>query len=881
MLTLKDNKNVRRLLFWILLILVVLLIAFFSSLPFLIRPDYLENLINRSIKDHLAYTTAFDRIRISFFPAPVVYVDNLVLTPQKGADVPLIRSERASFRPSLFSILLGKPTLAHVAIKGANIHYTWRDANFVKTISLEDSSVDLWNIASGKPIRFKLKTKFLSDAENMNLSGTVQTNFERFKVKDLVSKIQVSIDSLELSKLADWWGGPLPFHPDKGKLGFSGQIFKSEGTSNLEIKGTANVNGLVYQIPPKPVTTTPGNYQLRFNTTVDLSTGVLDIKEGSLTAPFGGPFELDGNLNIFTGSLGEILIKTKSLRLEMLPQYILAFERALPVNLGFSGETQLDFFAKGEPELLLINLNVDLTNTNLTYAKYFSKPSSIPLLFKSDIKLAGGRVLRGDFSLEFEQASMKGSLVGLDLVTSIGEATLLTNKFSINGWQKYSPLLRDFELSGDIKVLTSVKGDLNHLAETRVMNNISFDSLQARSSNGAEIKNLSGSFDSGPLDSELKDFKFEIGNSAFFAEGKMFQQPDAKWLIDLRAPKFDVADFALQIRKAAEAMNLTDQNFNWNSVENSVQQFFSPTETIEQLEAQIVFSEKHFLIPKIKFLVFGGTVSGRAAFDQSQEIPTSFLELDIQRLSLSQMQSSKSEPVVDGNLFSYVTLTGQGPFDSGWLDRLKGKGSVSVTNGEFHTLDLLGNLGQIAQLTTLNSFKSGATRFDDIRGDFEIANRKLTTKNTMLVSDDFQIEGQGDMSFEGILNFRLSVYLSPALSQRISPRLGENSRLGPIPVLIVGPVAKPEVHQDPLLITSFLQNLVQEQFSRITSRFNPNRSEPQHQTDAAQSGQANQEQNPLSQNQPKSQESKKLDEQLVQSGFNLLESFLSQKKSSS
>ena len=87
MLTIEDHKNVKRFLFWTVLGLVVLLIAFFSSLPFLVRPDYLESIVNRSIKDRLAYTTAFEHVGISFFPAPVVHVDKVTLTPKEGTDL--------------------------------------------------------------------------------------------------------------------------------------------------------------------------------------------------------------------------------------------------------------------------------------------------------------------------------------------------------------------------------------------------------------------------------------------------------------------------------------------------------------------------------------------------------------------------------------------------------------------------------------------------------------------------------------------------------------------------------------------------------------------------------------------------------------------------
>jgi len=51
-------------------------------------------------------------------------------------------------------------------------------------------------------------------------------------------------------------------------------------------------------------------------------------------------------------------------------------------------------------------------------------------------------------------------------------------------------------------------------------------------------------------------------------------------------------------------------------------------------------------------------------------------------------------------------------------------------------------------------------------------------------------------------------------------------RLGPIPLLVVGNVNEPSVRADPMLIETFLQNLIAGQFVKITSRsvpaFRPN-----------------------------------------------------------
>ena len=53
----------------------------------------------------------------------------------------------------------------------------------------------------------------------------------------------------------------------------------------------------------------------------------------------------------------------------------------------------------------------------------------------------------------------------------------------------------------------------------------------------------------------------------------------------------------------------------------------------------------------------------------------------------------------------------------------------------------------------------------------------------ILISDDFHVEGEGEVDVTGQLNYELSAYLSPSLSQRVASRLTEGKRLGPIPIL--------------------------------------------------------------------------------------------------
>ncbi|MBI1977597.1 MAG: hypothetical protein HYS55_02480 [Candidatus Omnitrophica bacterium] len=855
----------------------IFILALFSSIPLLIRSQYLEEFVTKAIQNQSGYLSSFQGLRVSFFPTPVLHIESFELKPEDGnTTLPLVRADKAAFRPSLFSLLIGKPELAHVVLNHMDIHYTWRskDGKVVKTVSLKDANLDLWNIRESHPIRFRLKGKFLSGLENVELEGTFESDFKNFRMKDLIVKSEFSIGPVELVHLAGWWGGALPLEFQKGTGSFSGTVLKKEGSSELVLDGKFNVQDLVYRIPPKPVSSLLGNYQSKFQVTIDLASGALAIRNGILIAPFGGPFDFELRFNMFKFFVEEILIKSKEVRLDTLPPYLLSFTELLPVNLGFSGHSQIDFYGKGGPGLLTINSRMDLTGTTLNYSKYFSKPSGTPLFLKSDLKLLGGKVLRGNFSLEFEQASMKGSIVNLDLVSGECEVTILTNKFTIDGWQQYFPTLRQFALSGGVKVLTSFKGNYRFLDQARFMNNVTFDHLAAGAANGAQLGNLSGSIDFGPIDSELHHIRFDIGNTPFTLEGKMLRSPDSRWLVNLQSSAIDLRDLVSQLRKISEATQWEGGRLNWDSIETRLTQVVGADETLERFATQVAWSKDRILIPELNFNAFDGSVTMRADFNQSTSSPRSLIDFQVDRISLARMQAGHEQPLLQGNLFGVGTVTSEGPLDGGWLERLKGRGSISVTNGELRSVDILGGLSEIAELASLKSFESGVTRFSDVRGDFGVGNRKVTTENLFLVSEDFEIQAAGDLNFDGNLNFRLSVFLSPPLSQRIAPGLGENMRLGPIPILIVGPITKPAVRKDPMLIGTFAQQLLQQQFSKIASRFVPTppqnekpSSQEQHETTSTEGGK------------PKRPQS--MEQALVDSGFSLLENFFSQKKTSS
>ena len=804
------------------IILIFLVAGIFISVPSLVRRSQVQQRFNRIVQEELGLAPSFKRFSVSILPVPKVHFEDFTLEdPQKASQVPLIHADRLTVCPSIFRLLFGHVELSQVSVRGANLYYPWASdgGQRLRTIAVRNINLDLWNVRSDAPVRFQAKGALFGETPNVELSGTLEVDFKNVKKENIAGEVRVSSGPIPISEWVSWWGG-LPIQTDAGRALFSGQVVKKKGTPQFAVNGKIDLEDFVYHLADVSKPSTPATYQSSFSLVSDLSNGDLVLKEGSMTVPFGDPLTVELHFNTASNSLEEFLIHSDRLRLEDMFHYILPFQEILPINLGFSGDAQLDLYAKGKPEQLSLDVRLNLEKATLAYSKYFSKPTGAPFQINGNLKLFGGTVIRGDFGVEFGSTSLKGSIVGIDLSTGEMNVTVLTNKFTVDEWTQYIPPLKEFQLSGQSKILASVLGNLNRIQEAELTVNVSLDHLSAQAANGVHLHEITGNLDLGSLDSELKDVRFHMGNTEFALEGKMFREPNPRWLVRVTSEQIDVRDFVDQLRKTSEAITVEQLRVNWASVQNAVNGMIQEGEVFSHLDAQMAFEPERVLVPRFEFDAFGGHVSIQSILNfSSRNQPNVLANFNINRLRLADLEAEN--PVLEGNLFLNMSLKNAGPFDEEWLKRAEGDGAFSITNGEFHTMNILGSLSTIAELAMLGTFESGTTRFSDLGGDVHLVNGKAGMENLFMVADDFHASGAGEIDLDGNINSRLSVYLSSSLSNAVASEIGKNQHLGPIPILVVGTLAQPSVRTDPMRIQTFLDDLVRGRFFNVTSRFVP------------------------------------------------------------
>jgi hypothetical protein len=110
-----------------------------------------------------------------------------------------------------------------------------------------------------------------------------------------------------------------------------------------------------------------------------------------------------------------------------------------------------------------------------------------------------------------------------------------------------------------------------------------------------------------------------------------------------------------------------------------------------------------------------------------------------------------------------------------------------------------------------------------VKADWTYGGKKFETKNLILLSKEWWMEGEGTLSLEGILNARLNAYFSDSLTETLlalwrARESGEGKLLGPVPFLLLGHFTEPEVKPDERKMNDFLDDVRARRYRRILQR---------------------------------------------------------------
>lgn len=824
-----NKRNARAGLFLSAGVLVLALAVYYGLVALWIKPETIPSALVKILDRNFDTSLTFKTASFNAFPVPSSELGELRITFRKTGQT--LTAKRARIFLGVLHLLIGRAEVVRVHIQGGSSEIVPPERIPLAPVRISNMNVRIqrsgdkaryqWTAdAFGREQAFKGEGWLLAGKES--LASPAFAGFEAgFSLE--------GIDLLSVFKPQDL-NAPMRLQAGSGRMTW--KIHRVAGQPWVQLESKAEVKGLVYEIYQEASRVTSPTVEafLEADFTWHPAQGEVVLKRSLLSLP-AGRFEASGRTSLATGELKDVRFSGTDILLESLPQYYIPFQEAVPFNFGFSGRSSFEMSAEGSWKELALHANWDLTPALISYGGYFSKHKDFPLHLLFDFSVKQGRMLEGDFSLELEKATTKGTLRSFNLRTGEGELNLLTNKFSIDGWEALIPAFKDYKLGGEVKILANLSGNLiEHPGRIKRTVNVTVQNGRLRDAGGHEIRNIHFSLDSGLLALELKEAEFQIGASpvllALHIEDP-FGKPSAK--LKLAASQLHpvlVLETARELAGPWFPESLRSKFLEW---EKTLESLLPAGQFLEKTALEAEYAEERWSFPRAVFEVYEGSVTASGTLEMRGASPAGYeLDCQIDRINLARFLKNRTgfENPAEGNFFFVARLRGEG-FDSDWKKRLRGQGTFSLTNGRFKSFDVLAAVAKIEGFEDVGNSVSGETGFDDVRSSFSIEEGRMKMDKLSLVSRDFSMVASGELSLEGILNYRLNVFLSGPVATRLFEAHGQkpseisSEPFGPLELLLAGDFGHPEIQPDPAFLPRLKDQLLKRKDQEVLNSFLP------------------------------------------------------------
>ncbi|MFA5159611.1 MAG: AsmA-like C-terminal region-containing protein [Candidatus Omnitrophota bacterium] len=801
-------KKSQALLLWTVLLLASFVLGlWFQSHRLLSSAKLHESLIQR-VQTLTEGTLKYQSIRVGYFPQPQLVFEHVQLI---FSDRPFsVEAEKIKFDFNILPLFFGQVEPVAFYAQSGKAELSLPGMNFLNPVRFENFLLQIGTIRPKIPIPFHFSTDMAGKPNALVIKGNVVLDsVEQWNWEKTSGAMVVELKGLLLDGLAKGLA-PDPkrvFLFKGGQIDTSVEVKKKAHEAFLEFTVTGAGKGLAYEVSQEGAWIESPALDAEWNVTAawNNDTSELKLHRGLVKLPFG-EIETNGSMKLNTGEISGMHATGSNMVLEDLLRYWPGLENALPFHIGFSGPGKWVLSMEGTLDHLSLHFGWDLAQVLLSYGQYFTKPKDLPLDLSFDLLLQKGAMLGGDFAVKFKELSMKGNLKSLDLKTGEGQLNLITNKFSVTGWEQYIPALQGYKLEGDAKLMANWKGDLRRLEKAEHIFNISFDKASWTIPEGPGFHNASLSLDYSPLMLEGRKMQFEIGGSPVMADLKVSGFPEKPEVI---VKIFSGALKPLEVWQAVAALlRRRDVGIGANAydrVKEFIQTICPKDQIFKNVLADVLYKGGVWSVPALQFEGYGGKANLKGKWNFKDKKSEYRLEGEFHGVDLGLFlgRQNADQKVLEGALDLKCSMTGTGWGAEAWGKSLAGQGEWTLKNGKFLTFDLKDALSTIEPFKKFKEIRSSLKDFDSMNFMWKISDGKVTTDNLLVKSKDYVIDGEGTLGFDGLANFRLDVFLSSELGMRLLPEMASSfketpqAHLGPVSMLFSGSLLAPEVKSDP------------------------------------------------------------------------------------
>lgn len=810
---------------------LLLLGGYYAFLFSVLKPEAIRQGVVDKWEDLTGANLAFGDFKFHVLPFPSGEMGQATLS-FKGPEGFVLQAEKLKFSFHFLNFLFGKSDISSIEILEGRSVVRMPPYAGLGEIDMSHIRLKISSIRAHTPIQIRFSGDYENVPKSVRGEMTLVTDrIEKWSHRSWALNGNLELRDFPVEKIGQKLHKPSPFFLKKGKVSAKIHFHKEHADPRLDCTGQAEIHGLVYEIQngidvfSSPEIDASARWELAFNPESE----EFHLKQAALDLPVGH-VDFSGQLFPAIGELKQMRLSASGISLEAIPQYYQPFKEAVPLNIGFSGKSNLEMSLEGTFNHLSLHAHWDFTPALLTYGRYFSKPKDVPMDLSLDFLIRDGRTADGDFTLQLKNAGMKGTLRKFNLETRNGELNVITNKFKLAGWETLLPPFQDVSIDGECKLLANFTGNLfQNPHDLNRMFNVTLESGSLKQKDGLGIPHLSFVLDYGEMALDLKQGEVSIGDSQLGLEFSIYN-PLEKPLF--RGKLSSERIFPLKMITSLENFAGGTIPEKWRQQIQLFKEGLAPLlkedQPVEKFSAEIEQKEKKWLVSDMHFEIYQGAGQLRGEIDFSvPDIPQYHFETEIDRMNLSQFYASQNgkEKMMSGSLFITANLKGQGALQA-WTQNLEGDGLFSVTGGEFYGFDVMGEISKINGFSALENLASGKTPFDDLRARFTLKDGKISTPKLVLLSNNLSVSARGEASSGGVLNYGLDAFLPMPLAARIfgedlkPPAAGgDDLKFGPIPFLLSGSLKRPELEPNPGLLPDLQERIQKKKSQKVFQNF--------------------------------------------------------------
>lgn len=693
---------------------------------------------------------------LSVFPSPRLVAKTISITSDVAGIALELEADKATVSFKLAPLIFGRYEIKEVKFIGSNvkIELVMDGMRERQLIQFNDVLVEISSATSPGNVRFLMRDPVGGNKRKLQISGDalIRNTENELTIEHLDTAIQFK--NTELKSLHPFLLSDEESMIKSGRLDWAGRIFWANNRFSFQGRGRAT--DYMGPIPFSAIAlSAPVDADMKLEGGWEPDTSALHLAEMTLSTTLGD-YKMKGNWTLLEPERAAFGFELNADHIEMAAVALNAesLYRKLPSYANLVGTFSTNIFLNGTSENYSVIAGLDATDLAIA-SKQFKKPAGESLQVEVDWNIEDGERVGGNFGIWIKDMSMKGTVVEWQRSTGDGEVTLLTNKFSLNGWEAFFPAIQGMAINGMGKLLWLASGDFYH--PSRLDQNLTINLVDAEARlPEIFLSKIKATLEFASSRAATGNLELMAGSSPLRIEYVAQNEPMRSLSIVAYSPELNVSETLLPTRDLVYRL-MDETSAVWvDFLKQGLHALVPENGLLTESTLRLSWLKDSVSIHEWSGGLFDGRLKLSGDFELAG-VPNYNLVVQADHVDAERIfyQLSGALPV-SGDLSALLYLSGDQLLPEMSFNETNLSGELKIVSGYFKAFDLSKALSNSFSGQGGGILPSGQSSFNDFYVSFEKPkNSDWISEQVIFSTDEYTLTGGGELGLTGDMNFKL------------------------------------------------------------------------------------------------------------------------------